>query len=79
MALWHNHNVSEAEEAWNKLGVPVFQPVFADDRTIGLMDQAAKTYQGGPAAQWAEVFAADSALLSGTNRTFTSRTTASNL
>jgi len=73
LAVWHNHSVSESEEAWNKLGVPVFDPVFSNEPTISAMDQAAKTYQGEPAAEWAQVFAADTALMAGTNRVITNK------
>ena len=73
LAVWHNHSVSEAGEAWSKLGVPVFEPVFWNDPTISFMDQTAKTYQGEPAAQWAEVFAADTALMAGTNKILTNK------
>ncbi|MGA2255319.1 MAG: hypothetical protein ABSG53_11705 [Thermoguttaceae bacterium] len=73
LSLWHSHSVSQAGEAWNSLGVPVFQPVFVAEQTISLMDQSAKTYQGDPAAEWAEVFAGDTALMVGTNRILTDK------
>ena len=73
LVVWHNHSLSEAGEAWSKLGVPIFEPVFWNDPTISVMDQTAKSYQGEPAAQWAEVFAADTALMAGTNKILTNK------
>ena len=58
LSLWHNHSVSQAGEAWNSLGVPVFQPNFVAEQTISVMQKDAQTYPGNPAAQWAEVFGA---------------------
>ena len=73
VSLWHSHSVAQAGEAWNSLGVPVFQPDFADEQTIGIMEHTAQTYPGTPAAQWAEVFAGDTALMVGTNKILTDK------
>ena len=73
MSFWHSHSVAQAGEAWNSLGIPVFQPVFADPTTIERMQNAAQTNPGTPAAEWAEVFAGDTALMIGTNRILTDK------
>ena len=74
LSLWHSHSVSQAGEAWNSLGAPVFQPGSSlNEQTISVMDQAAKTYHGEPAAEWAEVFAGDTALMAGTNKILTDK------
>ncbi len=70
--LWHSHSVAEAGEAWNSLGVPV-QPHFDAEQWIDVMAKTAQTYPGTEAAQWAEVFAADTALMCGTNRILTEK------
>ena len=51
----------------------MFQPSFADEQTIGIMQHAAQTYAGTPAAEWAEVFAGDTALMVGTNKILTDK------
>ncbi len=35
ISFWHSHSAAQAGEAWNSLGIPVFQPVFRDPTTIG--------------------------------------------
>ncbi len=77
VSLWHSHTVAQTGEAWNSLGapvgIPVFQPVFADERTISVMQSAVRTYPGTPAAQWAQVFAGDTALMVGANKILTEK------
>jgi hypothetical protein len=77
MSLWHSHNVAQAGEAWNSLGypvgIPVFTPDFAREQTIDVMQRAIQTYPGTPAAQWAQVFAADTALMVGSNKILTEK------
>ena len=73
LSLWHSHSVAQAGEAWNSLGIPVFQPVFADEQTIGSWKSTVQTYPGTPAAEWAEVFAGDTALMIGTNKILTDK------
>ena len=77
MSFWHSHSVAQAGEAWNSLGVPVFRPHFWTEQTIDYMQQDAQTNPGTSAAQWAEVFAADSALMIGTNKILTDKRSAS--
>jgi hypothetical protein len=72
--LWHSHSVSQAGEAWNSLGIPLFQPQFANEQTISQMEKAAQTYPDTAASEWAKVFAADAALMCGTNRILTEKT-----
>ena len=73
MSVWHSHSVAQAGEAWNSLGVPVFFPIFANEQTVDMMQHAAQTNAGTPAAEWAEVFAGDSALMVGTNKILTDK------
>ena len=73
VSVWHNHSVAQAGEAWNSLGIPVFQPRFPDEQTIGMMQHAAQANAGTPAAQWADVFAGDTALMIGANRVLTEK------
>ena len=51
----------------------MFLPDFANEQTIGVMQHAAQTDPGTPAAEWAEVFAGDSALMIGTNKILTDK------
>jgi hypothetical protein len=73
ISLWHSHNLSQSGEAWGSLGVPVFQPIFADDRTIPEMERTVQNYPRQPAAEWAAVFAGDTCLMMGTNRIMTNK------
>ncbi len=73
LMVWHSHSVAQAGEAWNSLGIPVFLPVYADERTIGHMQQIAQTDSGLAAGEWAAVFAGDSALMVGTNKILTDK------
>ncbi|MGO9111107.1 MAG: hypothetical protein ACLP9L_17935 [Thermoguttaceae bacterium] len=73
MSLWHSHSVAEAGEAWSSLGIPVFQPVFADERTINFLQHSTQTYPGTSAAQWAQVFTGDTFLMVGTNKILTEK------
>ena len=77
LVLWHSHSAAQAGEAWNSLGVPVFQPQFADDtgRTIGEMQKAIQSHPGTPAAEWAEVFTDENELTVGTNKILTDKKT----
>ena len=72
-SFWHNHRTAQAAEAWNSLGVPVYEPQFADANTMGRMECAAQTHAGTSAAEWAEVFAGDAALMNGTNKILTDK------
>ena len=71
--FWRSHSFAQAAEAWNSLGIPVFQPQFAAEQTIGVMQHTAQTNPGMAAAEWAEVFAGDSALMVGTNKVLTDK------
>lgn len=73
LMLWQSRAAAQAGEAWNSLGIPVFQPQFLDDRTIGEMQKAIATHSGTPAAEWAEVFAGDAELAIGTNKIITDK------
>ncbi len=73
VAIWHSHSVAQAGEAWGSLGIPVFQPQFADDKTINMMDQAINSHSGTPAAEWAAVFRADTELTIGANKIVTDK------
>ena len=75
--FWHNHRMAQAGEAWNSLGVPVYEPQFRGDQTIGRMSGTAQTHAGTSAAEWAEVFAGDAALMNGTNKILTDKKAAS--
>jgi len=77
LALWHSHSVAEAGEAWDSLGIPVFQPQFADDsgRTIAEMQKVIQSHPGTPAAEWAEVFKGDNELTVGANKIMTDKKT----
>ena len=72
LSLWHSHSVAQASEAWNSLGIPVFQPVSPTSRRLAYA-AAVQTYPGTPAAEWAEVFAGDTALMIGTNKILTDK------
>ena len=68
-SFWHSHNVAQAAEAWNSLGVPVFQPNFVDGQTtMNLMDAAIKSHPDAPVAEWAKVFEGNTFLLLGSNQ-----------
>jgi hypothetical protein len=74
VSLWHSHSVSQNAEAWNSLGVPVFQPNLADEHTISeLQQKTVQNYSGTIAAQWADVFIADTNLMIGTNKILTEK------
>ena len=73
LTLWRSHSVAVAGEAWNSLGIPVFQPQFADERAIGEMQKAAASHPGTAAAEWAVVFQGDAELVQGTNRILTEK------
>jgi len=71
--LWRSHNLVQASEAWSSLGVPVFQPIFANEQTIVEMERTIQNYPHEPAAEWAAVFVGDTFLMVGTNRIMTSK------
>jgi hypothetical protein len=77
VSLWRSHSLAQAGEAWNSLGypigIPVFTPNFPDEKTISVMERASQTYPGTAAAQWAQVFAGDTALMVGTNKVLTEK------
>ena len=73
VSLWHSHSASQNAEAWNSLGVAVFQPNLADEREIGNMQKTVQNYSGTTAAQWADVFIADTNLMIGTNKILTDK------
>lgn len=72
-SFWNSYSTAQAGEAWNSLGVPVFRPDFANEQTIGLMQRTTQTYPRTPAAEWADVFAGDTALMIGTNKILTEK------
>ena len=74
LSFWHSHSVAQAGEAWGSLGLPVFQPAFQIEQTIPMMQHTVQTYPGGPAAEWAQVFAGDTALMVGTNKILVDKT-----
>ena len=73
VSFWRSHQLAQAADAWNAMGIPVFQPQFAAEQTISGMEKAAQTYPDTPAGQWATVFAADTALTCGMNRILTEK------
>jgi hypothetical protein len=70
---WQSHRVAQSGEAWNSFGIPVFQPQFMNEQTIGAMEHTVQTYPDTPAAEWAKVFAGDCALMIGTNKLLTDK------
>jgi hypothetical protein len=71
--LWRSHSIAQNGEAWNSMGVPLFQPNFADAQTIDVMQQTVKVYPRTNASEWATMFAGDTSLMIGTNRILTDK------
>jgi len=72
-SFWNSYSTAQSGEAWNSFGIPMFRPDFANEQTIGVMQRTAQTYPRTPAAEWADVFAGDTALMIGTNKILTEK------
>lgn len=73
MMLWQSHSIAQAGGAWGSMGLPLFQPIFVDERTIGSMQKTIADYPSTSAADWAKVFQGDTALMVGANQLFTDK------
>ena len=69
--LLRNHYAAQAAEGWNAVESPeaIWRPIYAvpryAERYVGMMDKAAVTYNGSPAASGHELLAADTQLAIG--------------
>jgi tetratricopeptide (TPR) repeat protein len=73
VAVWYNHSVAAAADAWVAMRSPIHSPSEQDLRRI------TTEYAGSPAAQWAQVSLGDLFLGEGTPRLFENKAMAQEL